>query len=111
MAGEERYIEERDRTYYIRGHRIPLRSLIYLWQNGADPESMQRNFDSLTLTEVYGAITFYLEHREELDAQFEQQWAEEQALVDQARANPSPFMLELQRRFAAIQAQQKASAS
>jgi uncharacterized protein (DUF433 family) len=109
MANEERYIEERDGTYYIRGHRIPLRSLIRLWQDGTDPESIQRDFDSLTLTEVYGAITFYLEHREDLDVQFAQQWAEEQALVDRARANPSPFMQELQRRFAAIQAQHKAS--
>ncbi len=111
MSPDERYIEERNDTYYIRGHRIPLKSIVYLWKNGEDPESIQASFDTLKLAEVYGAIAFYLDNREELDKHLEQLWAEEHAIAEQARANPSPFMQELQRRFAAIRARNKASAS
>jgi uncharacterized protein (DUF433 family) len=101
---ENRYIEERNETYYVRGHRIPLRSIVYLWKNREDPESIQASFDTLKLAEVYGAIAFYLDSREELDEHLDRLWTEEHAIAKQARANPSPFAQELQRRFAAIRA-------
>jgi hypothetical protein len=43
-------------------------SIVYAFKRGAAPESMQRAFPILTLEEIYGAITFYLAHKQEIDA-------------------------------------------
>jgi uncharacterized protein (DUF433 family) len=32
------------------------------------PESIMESFDTLTLEEVYGALAFYLGHRDDIDA-------------------------------------------
>jgi uncharacterized protein (DUF433 family) len=106
---DERYIKERDGTYYVRGHRIPLKVLMYLWNNGESPEAMRQSLDTLTLVEVYGPILFYLEHREMLDRHFAQVQAEEDRLIAEMRARPSPLREEILRRHAALKAQEKAA--
>ena|SRR5437899_2497703 len=70
------YIEQRDGGYYIKGKRISLDSVVYAFRRGAPPESIVRSFPLLTLEEVYGAITFYLAHREEIDTYLEREEAE-----------------------------------
>ena len=62
------YIEFRDGGYWIKESRISLDSLVYAFQRGASPESIQQSFPLLTLEEVYGAITYYLAHQAEIDA-------------------------------------------
>jgi uncharacterized protein (DUF433 family) len=62
------YVEQRDGGYYVAGERVSLDSLVYAFRRGASPESIRRSFPSLTLEQVYGAITFYLAHEQEIDA-------------------------------------------
>jgi uncharacterized protein (DUF433 family) len=62
------YIEQRDEGYFIVGTRVSLDSVVYAFRRGASPESIQRSFPLLTLEQVYGAITFYLAHKPEIDA-------------------------------------------
>lgn len=69
---DKAYIEWRDEAYWITGTRISLDSVVYAFQRGLAPESIQRAFPLLTLEEVYGAITFYLAHRKEIDAYLDQ---------------------------------------
>jgi uncharacterized protein (DUF433 family) len=73
---EKSYIEQRDGGYWIRGTRISLDSIVYAFNRGAAPESIKRAFPLLTLEEIYGAITFYLAHVQEIDAYLEQAEAE-----------------------------------
>ena len=61
------YIDLRDGGFYIKGTRVPLDSLVYEFRNGASPESIRQAFPILTLEQVYGAITFYLGHQEQVD--------------------------------------------
>ncbi len=61
------YVEERDGGYWITGTRISLDSVVYAFRRGAAPETIRRSFPLLTLEEVYGAITFYLAHEQEID--------------------------------------------
>jgi uncharacterized protein (DUF433 family) len=65
---EKNYIEQRDGGYWVQGTRISLDSIVYAFQRGVAPESIQRAFPLLTLEEVYGAITFYLAHMQEINA-------------------------------------------
>ena len=62
------YIEQRDGGYYVAGTRVSLDSLVYGFRSGESPETIQQQFPSLSLEQVYGSIAFYLGHQAEVDA-------------------------------------------
>ncbi len=47
--------------------QVVLDVVIQEFHNGAEPEAIARAFPSLKLADVYGAITYYLRHRQEVD--------------------------------------------
>ena len=60
------FVEQRaDGSYYLTGSRVSLASVIYGFQDGESPETIQHNFPSLSLAQVYGAIAFYLSRPQE----------------------------------------------
>jgi len=61
------YIEQREGGYYVAGTRVSLDSLVYAFRLGESPETIQQQFQSLSLEQVYGAIAFYLGHQAEVD--------------------------------------------
>src|SRR5215471_12497692 len=65
MAKE--YIERREGSFYLIGSRVPLAHVVYEFQNGAAPESIRSDYPTLKLEQVYGAITFYLSNKEEVE--------------------------------------------
>ncbi len=66
MAHE--YVEEREGGLYVSGSRVSLASIICEFREGASPETIQRDFPSLSLAQIYGAIAFYLNHPEESES-------------------------------------------
>jgi uncharacterized protein (DUF433 family) len=77
MARE--YVEKRNGGYWITGSRVSLESIIIPFLDGASPETIVDEFPTLSLERVYGAITFYLAHRTEVDVYFketEELWRE-----------------------------------
>ena len=60
------YIEERNGGYYIAGTRISLDSVVYGYERGESPEAIQQDFQFLELSQIYGAIAFYLDHKAEI---------------------------------------------
>jgi uncharacterized protein (DUF433 family) len=64
----DQYIEKQDQVYRIKGTRVALDSIIYKFQQGRSPESIQDSFPALSLSQVYAAIAYYLDHQIELDA-------------------------------------------
>ena len=67
------YVECRQGGHWIRGSRVSLDSVVHAYRAGASPESIAQGFPSLSLEEVYGAITFYLHRRAEIDAHLQEQ--------------------------------------
>jgi uncharacterized protein (DUF433 family) len=61
------YVSVVDNAYRITGTRVSLDSIVYDYLSGLSPEGIAENFDSLSLEQVYGAITYYLSHRQEVD--------------------------------------------
>lgn len=52
----------------IRGTRFPVRSVvIYVLRQGMTPEEMVREWPHLKLEHVYDALSFYYDHRTEID--------------------------------------------
>lgn len=67
------YVEIRDGAYWVSGMRVSLDSIVYAFLAGQTAESIAQSFSMLTLEQVYGAITFYLARRAEIDAYLERQ--------------------------------------
>jgi len=66
------YVERHEKGYRIAGTRVSLDSVVYAYLEGLRPESIADDFPAITLEEVYGAIAYYLGHREEVDAHLRQ---------------------------------------
>lgn len=85
-AEMEEYVQQREGGFYLAGTRISLGSVVTEYQRGASPEGILRSFPLIgSLERVYGAITYYLAHKQEVDTRLEQQ----RALCDELRAKQS----------------------
>ena len=93
MARE--YVEKRNGGYYVIGSRVSLESVIYPFLDGASPETIVDGFPTLSLEQVYGAITFYLANRAEIDAYL----TETEKLWEEARRNQPPIPPALRERL------------
>lgn len=86
MKPESHYIEYRDGGYWIKAKRVSLDSLVYQWREGLSPETIRDCYPVLTLKEVYGAISFYLDHQAEIDDYLRQAEIEEAQIRERIRA-------------------------
>src|SRR5260370_748349 len=98
------YIELRGQGYYVKGTRVSLDSVVYGFLNGESAETIQENFRSLTLEQVYGAIAYYLGHRAQVDeylkmhhAKFEEARRSQSHISDALRARLAQARLNLTR--------------
>ena len=65
------YIEQRDDVYMVAGTRVSLDSIVYAFLSGQSAEAIAQAFPVLNLEQVYGAITYYLAHRDDIDRYLE----------------------------------------
>lgn len=101
------YIEERDQVLYVRGSRVPLESLVWLWREGQSAEVIRDAYSTLTLAEVYGAIAYYLDHFDEVEQQLaasEMTYHVQQAAAE--AADPAHYA-RLRERFNAARARRR----
>lgn len=83
----ESYVEQYNGGYWVRGKRVSLDSVVYRFLEGLSPESIATDcFPALNLEEVYGAITYYLAHRAEIDAYLQEADAQYDAFRERVRA-------------------------
>src|SRR5215469_1468729 len=81
------YIERRHGSFYLIGSRVPLARIVYEFQNGAAPEAIRLDYSTLTLEQVYGAITFYLSNKEEVEKDMAERQHQEEEFI---RTHPNP---------------------
>jgi len=93
MAKE--YIERREGSLYLAGSRVPLARVVYEFQNGAAPEAIRLAYPTLSLEQVYGAITFYLANKKEVEQDMAERRRNEEEVI---KAQP-PLSPELQRKL------------
>jgi len=99
------YVEERDGNYYVAGTRIFLDSIVHAFRRGESPGTICRNFELLTLEEVYGATTYYLANQAAVDAYLIRQsekWTE-------GRHNAEPLPVNLRDRLTRARAEMQAT--
>ena len=89
---EKRYVEQHDAGYRVAGTRVSLDSIVFAFLDGLSPATIVAEcFPILTLEQVYGAITYYLAHRVDIDRYLQQADAEFDALRHATRAADPQF--------------------
>ena len=83
---DQTYVEQRDSGYWISGTRVSLDSIVYRFLEGLPPEGITDCFPGVTLEQVYGAITYYLAHRAEIDRYLRATDVEYEAFRQRVRA-------------------------
>lgn len=81
------FIENRNDSFYLIGSRVPLAHLVREFQQGESPEAIRSHYPTLSLEQVYGAITFYLGHKGEVENDIAERRREEDAYT---AAHPTP---------------------
>ncbi len=57
----------------VGGSRVMLDSIVAAYQQGHSAETIQQQYPALSLAEVYGAIAYYLRHRDDVDHYLQRQ--------------------------------------
>lgn len=93
---DKQYVEKIGRAYRLAGSRVSLDSIVYAFLNGQSPESIVESFPTLSLEQVYGALTFYLANRDEIDDYLRQGREDFEALRQATRASDPQFYKKLE---------------
>src|SRR5258707_9642421 len=81
------FVERRDGSFYLISSRVPLAHLAREFQQGESPEAIRSHYPTLSLEQIYGAITFYLGYKDEV----EQDIVERERVEDEfTRTHPAP---------------------
>ncbi len=98
MSDMDRYVMKDDAGVMRVGDtRVMLDSVVAAFREGHSPETIQQQYPALSLELVYGAIAYYLAHRDEVDGYLVRQdamWTKERR---QALANPSAVVSRLRK--------------
>jgi uncharacterized protein (DUF433 family) len=81
------FVERRDGSFYLMGSRVPLAHIVREFQRGESAEAIRSHYPALSLEQVYGAITFCLGNREDVERDIAEREREEDAFT---AAHPTP---------------------
>ena len=81
------FVERREGSFYLIGSRVPLAHLVREFQQGEPPEAIRSHYSTLSLEQVYGAITFYLGHKSEVEKDMADRKREEDEFT---KTHPTP---------------------
>jgi len=86
------YIDQRNGGLYIAGGGVSLDSVAIRFQQGASPEKIIHSFPALKLSQVYGAIAYYLENEAMINSYLAEGERElERSAVSLSQENPELF--------------------
>lgn len=70
----------------IAGHRIRVQDIVLWTEKGRSADEIVADFPQLSLADIYAALAYYHDHREQIDAQME---AGEKLVEEMRRLYPS----------------------
>lgn len=89
------YVEQRDGGYWVADTRVSLDSIVCAFHAGQTAESIAQMFPVLKLEQVYGAVAFYLAHRELIDEYLKKSNSDFEALRQASRQADPAFYQKL----------------
>jgi uncharacterized protein (DUF433 family) len=94
-AANSTYVEHRGGGYWIAGTRVSLDSIVCAFLGGQTAQTIAQSFPTLTLEQVYGAMAFYLAHRDEIDRYIAEQSTEFEVARQKSRYSEREFYVKL----------------
>jgi len=89
-----------DRVLRVGGTRVPLETVVALFEQGETPEEITQNFPVLRLDDVYAVLTYVLRHRDEISEYIERRKGE--AAASQAQTAKIPGQGDLRKKLLAM---------
>jgi uncharacterized protein (DUF433 family) len=89
------YVEYIEGVYRVADTRVSLDSIVYAFWRGQTAESIAQSFPVLTLEQVYGALTYYLSNKSEIDTYLQRAGEELETLRNAARDQDPMFYKKL----------------
>jgi uncharacterized protein (DUF433 family) len=83
--------EDSSGTIRVGESRVTLDSVVHAYESGQWPEQIAENYPVLTLAHVFGALSFYHQHRDEVRRYLEQREREADAMQREIEANQPPL--------------------
>ena len=74
----------------VAGHRIRVQDIVLWTEQGRSPDQIVGDFPQISLADVYAALAYYHDHREEIDRQMR----EDDQFVAQMKAQSGPGITE-----------------
>jgi uncharacterized protein (DUF433 family) len=74
----------------IAGHRIRVQDVVIWSEQGQSPDQIVADFPQISLADVYAALTYYHDHRDDIDRQIR----EDDEFVERMRAQCGPGILD-----------------
>jgi uncharacterized protein (DUF433 family) len=72
-----------DGSVRVGGTRLLLDIVVFAYQQGDSPEEIAANYGPTPLVDIYGALSFYLRHQDEVDAYVAKRDAEAEAFWEE----------------------------
>lgn len=88
-----------DNAIRLKGTRIGIETILRDYELGATPEEVVIRYPTLSLQQVYAAITYYLANREVVDAYLERVRRQQEEAWGEQQRHPSEFVRSLRERL------------
>lgn len=75
-------------TIRVTGSRVALDLIVHHYQQGEAPEDIHEAFPSLKLADIYAVISYYLNHRAEVEEYLRQQALKAEEMRQMIEASP-----------------------
>jgi len=62
------YVEQIDGNLFLAGTRHKLYLLVEAYHGGWDAEALHEHFPHLSLAQIHGALAYYFDHKDDVDA-------------------------------------------
>lgn len=83
----------------LKGTRIGIERILQDYELGATPEEIVIRYPSLSLQQVYAAITYYLANRKVVDVYLERVRQQQEEAWEEQECHPSEFVRSLRERL------------
>jgi uncharacterized protein (DUF433 family) len=88
-----------DKAIRIKGTRIGIETIIRDYQLGATPDEIALRYPTLSLLQVYVALTYYLANRPEVEAYLDRVRRVQEEAWQEEQRHPSDFVRSLRERL------------
>ncbi len=92
---------------HIRGTRVTLDTLIACYQQGDSPEAIHHGFPTVSLTDIYAVIAYYLAHQADVEAYLMQRDEDAKRIRQDVEAHYTPEQSARTDHFRALLAQKR----